>query len=119
MGIYTTGPIDNSPVLGVRPTQFVTVKIVNRDAVNPYNLVIHGYLLNGVRTMYVNEMVVIAPNQAVTKDYFADLNAFEFLFETGVDIESVMGISVWGKQTTGQLVDPHRIVTWEKKVDSF
>ncbi|MEK3658341.1 hypothetical protein NSQ29_02115 [Paenibacillus sp. FSL F4-0236] len=115
MAIYKTGPIDNSPFMGVRETQILTVNIVNRDAINPYNLVIQGFVLDVVRTMYVNEMLVIAPNQALTRVFFADLNAFEFLFETGEEIETEIGISVWGKQSSGQLVDLHRIVTWEKK----
>lgn len=67
MAIYKTGPIDNSPFMGVRETQILTVNIVNRDAINPYNLVIQGFVLDVVRTMYVNEMLVIAPNQALTR----------------------------------------------------
>lgn len=114
MVLFSTGPIDNGPILGVRQTQIVTVKVVNRDSLNPYNLVIQGFLLNGSRTMYVDEMVNLAPNQVLTRNYFADLDAFEFEFTTLDDVEAEVGISVWGKQASGQLVDPHRIVAWEK-----
>ncbi|MEK3738308.1 MULTISPECIES: hypothetical protein [Paenibacillus] len=115
MAIYTTGPIDNSSFMGVRETQIVTVNIVNRDAINPYNLVIQGFVLDVVRTMYVNETVNLAPNQVLTKNYFADLDAFEFVFTTVEEVEAEIGISVWGKQNSGALVDPHRIVAWEKQ----
>ena len=116
MALFSTGPIDNSPILGIRQTQMVTVKAVNRDSLNPYNLVIQGFLLNGSRTMYVNEMVSLAPNQVLTMNYFADLDAFEFEFTTLEEVEAEIGISVWGKQVSGEIVEPHRIVAWEKYV---
>ncbi|WP_241156683.1 hypothetical protein [Bacillus sp. FJAT-42376] len=34
MGILSTGPIENNPVNGVRPSQLVTVKVDNRDSAN-------------------------------------------------------------------------------------
>jgi hypothetical protein len=114
MALFSTGPIDNSPILGIRQTEMVTVKVVNRDSLNSYNLVIQGFLLNGSRTMYVNEMVSLAPNQVLTRNYFADLDAFEFEFVTLAEVEAEIGISVWGKQASGELVDSHRIVAWEK-----
>ncbi|MEK3749597.1 hypothetical protein NYE25_15295 [Paenibacillus sp. FSL E2-8871] len=114
MALFSTGPIDNSPILGIRQTQMVTVKVVNRDSLNSYNLVIQGFLLDGSRTMYVNEMVSLAPNQVLTRNYFADLDAFEFEFATLEEIEEEIGISFWGKQNSGGLVDSHRVVAWEK-----
>ncbi|MDH6373232.1 hypothetical protein M2444_005062 [Paenibacillus sp. PastF-3] len=117
MALFSTGPIDNSPILGIRQTQIVTVKVVNRDSLNPYNLVIQGFFLNGSRTMYVNETVNLTPNQVLTRNYFADLDAFEFVFATLEEVEAQVGISVWGKQASGQLVDPHRVVAWEKHAE--
>ncbi|HEY4431654.1 MAG TPA: hypothetical protein VGN87_11490 [Paenibacillus sp.] len=117
MALFSTGPMDNSPILGIRQTQIVTVKVVNRDSLNPYNLVIQGFVLNGSRTMYVNEMVNLSPNQVLTRNYFADLNAFEFVFATLEEVEAQVGISVWGKQASGQLVDSHRVVAWEKHTE--
>lgn len=114
MALFSTGPMDNGPIMGIRQTQIVTVKVVNRDSLNPYNLVIQGFYLNGSRTMYVNEMVSLAPNQVLTRDYFADFNAFEFEFATSEEVEAQIGISVWGKQASGELVDSHRVVAWEK-----
>jgi len=114
MAVFSTGPMDNGPILGIRQTQIVTAKVVNRDSLNSYNLVIQGFYLNGSRTMYVNEMVSLAPNQVLTRDYFADLDAFEFEFATSEEVETQIGISVWGKQASGQLVDSHRVVAWEK-----
>lgn len=118
MTTLSTGPIENNPVLGVRPAQLVTVKIVNRGAAGVLVINILGYFLNTTRTLYVSEAVEIAPGGVVTRDYFADLDAFEFLF-TGDDLGEKAGISVWGKQADGQLVDAHRVVTHEKWSDEL
>jgi hypothetical protein len=45
MAILSTGPIDNSAVSGVRPTQQVTVKIDNRDSVNFSTVLIEKIIL--------------------------------------------------------------------------
>lgn len=113
MATLSTGPIDNSPVSGIRPTQFVTVKLVNRDPVNSATVAILGYVLSTTRTLYVNEENNIAPNGVLTRNYYADLDAFEFIFTTGALGEEEVEISVWGKQATGQLVDTHRVVAQE------
>lgn len=113
MAIFSTGPIENNPVLGVRPTQLVTIQIVNRAAVDVLVITIQGYSLGGTRTLYVSEVVELAPNEVVTRDYFADLDAFEFRFTIG-DAGERAGISVWGKQTGGQLTDAHRVVVNEQ-----
>ncbi|MFD2879659.1 hypothetical protein ACFTAO_32805 [Paenibacillus rhizoplanae] len=61
----------------MRPTQQVTVKIDNRSADSAYSLTIQGYQLNGgIRVMYVSELLHVAANQVITKNYYADLNAF-------------------------------------------
>ena len=80
MAILSTGPIENRPVGGVRPSQQVTVKIDNHDSANSSSVLIQGYSLNGTRTLYVLESVSLAPNQVVTRNYFANLDAFEFVF---------------------------------------
>lgn len=115
MALLSTGPIDNSPVLGVRPTKTVTIRIVNRSATENSTVVVHGFILGASRSMYVNELLDILPNGVMTKNYFADLDAFEFVFLTTEIVEEKIGISVWGKQDSGQLMDVHRVVTWEKQ----
>ncbi|ETT72325.1 hypothetical protein [Paenibacillus sp. FSL R7-277] len=114
MAILSTGPIENNAVSGVRPTQTVTVRIVKRSAPGSATISIQGYVLGTTRTLYVSEVIEVAPNQVVTRDYFADLNAYEFVFITGEVDEDELGISVWGKTSTGQLVNAHRVVTHEK-----
>lgn len=116
MAVLSTGPIENNPVLGVRPTQSVTIRIVNRAAVDMLVITIQGYLLGAERTLYVSEVVELAPNEVVTRNYFANLDAFEFTFTTG-DAGERAGISLWGKQADGQLVDAHRVVAHEKSSD--
>ena len=97
MAILATGPIENNPVSGVRPTQQVTIKIDNRDPGNNATVLIQGYHLNGTRTLYVLELFTVVPNQVVTKNYFANLDAFEFVFTTGGAAAEQIEISVWGK----------------------
>ena len=113
MSIFSTGPIENNPVSGVRPTQQVTIKIDNKSSVDSSTVSIQGFALNGTRTLYVSELVSLAPNQVVTKNYFANLNAFEFVFVTGGAAEDDTDISVWGKNSAGQLVTAHRLVSSE------
>ncbi|WP_241680094.1 hypothetical protein [Metabacillus mangrovi] len=110
MAILSTGPIENSPAGGSRPTQTVTVKIDNSSGTDSSTILIQGYQLNGTRTLYVSELLAIAPNQVITKNYFADVNAFEFVFTTGDAAASATEISVWGKNASGQLVAAHRLV---------
>jgi hypothetical protein len=119
MAILSTGPIENNPVSGVRPTQQVTIRLVSRTAVDSVTVSVQGYVLSTTRTLYVSEMISVAPNEAVTRNYFADLDAFEFVFGTSSEAAEEVGISVWGKQTTGQLVDAHRVVEHEKTVKNI
>lgn len=116
MSILSTGPIENSPVSGIRPTQQVTIRLVNRATVDSVTVFLQGYVISTTRTLYVHELISIAPNEVVSKNYFADLDAFEFVFETSAEGVEEVGISVWGKQSSGQLVDAHRIVVHENTV---
>lgn len=110
MAILSTGPIENSPAGGIRPTQTVTVKIDNRSAVDSATILIEGFILNGSRIQYVSELLGLAPNQVITRNYFADIDSFEFLFTTGGTGEALTEVSVWGKNSAGELVAAHRLV---------
>ncbi|KZZ84945.1 hypothetical protein [Bacillus sp. SJS] len=68
------------------------------------------YNLDGIRTLYVSELLMINPNQIVNKEYFADLDLFEFVFTIGGDAEEDTAVSVWGKNEIGQLVTAHRLI---------
>ena len=113
MAILSTGPIENNPVSGVRPTQQLTIKMDNRDLINSADVLIQGYYLDGARNLYVNELINVNPNEVITKNYDGNFNAFEFVFTTSGLAEDQTGISVWGKNVEGQLVIPHRIVSSE------
>ncbi|MDQ0656161.1 collagen-like protein [Paenibacillus sp. W2I17] len=113
MAILSTGPIENNPVSGVRPTQQLTIKMDNRDLINSADILIQGYYLDGARMLYVHELINVNPNEVITKNYDGDFNAFEFVFTTSGLAEDQTGISVWGKNVEGQLVIPHRIVSSE------
>lgn len=60
--------------------------------------------------MYVLELFSVAPNQVVTKDYFANFDAFEFIFTTNDPASESTEISVLGKSGSGQLIAAHRLV---------
>lgn len=112
MAILSTGPIENNAVSGVRPTQTVTVRILKRNAPGGSAVTIQGYVLGATRTLYVSETININPNEVVTRNYFADLDGYEFIFTVGNAEE--IEISVWGKTSTGQLVNAHRVVAHEE-----
>jgi hypothetical protein len=113
MAILSTGPIENRPVGGVRPTQQVTIKMVNRDSANSSTVIIRGFHLNGTRTLYVLETVTLTPNEVVTRNYFANFDAFQFVFTTSGPAAESTEISVWGKSGSGELVTAHRLVSDE------
>lgn len=97
MSYLSTGPIDNTMVGGIRPTQHVTIKIDNRSDVVSSTVLVQGYYMNGTRTMYVSQLVNVMPDQVVTTDYYADFDAFEFIFTTLSLVDDPIQISVWGK----------------------
>jgi hypothetical protein len=115
MAVLSNRPIENKAVGGMRSTQQITVLIDNRDSVNSGILLIQGYILNGTRTLYVLELFPVVPNQVVTKQHFANLDAFEFVFTTGGAAARQTEISVWGKDAAGQLVAAHRLVASENQ----
>ncbi|WP_426333151.1 exosporium glycoprotein BclB-related protein [Paenibacillus silvae] len=114
MSFLSTGPIENNAVSGVRPTQSVTVRIDNRSDATASTVLIQGYYMSGgTRIQYVSQTFDIAPNQVITNNYFADLDAFEFTFTTTAQFNDPVQISVWGKSSTGSLVTAHRLVSSE------
>ncbi|KAA8745409.1 hypothetical protein [Paenibacillus sp. UASWS1643] len=105
MAILSTGPIENRPVGGVRPTQQVTVNFVNRDSANSSSVLVQGYFLNGTRTLYVLEVVSLTPNEVETRNYFANFDGFQFVYTTSGPAEESTEISVWGKNAS-----EHRLI---------
>ncbi|MFX3649662.1 MAG: collagen-like triple helix repeat-containing protein [Paenibacillus sp.] len=110
MAVLSTGPIENSPVNGVRPTQIVSIKVENQNAVNTATILVQGYSLITSRTLYVSEQFSILPGAVATRTYFADLNSFEYVITvTGAAPEDNY-VSFWGKNSAGSLVAAHRLV---------
>ena len=114
MPTFSTGPIENSVILatGLRPTQQVTIKINNQDINSSTSVQILGYYLNGVKLVYVHEVVVIPAGEVLTRSYYADHDSFEFEFEVFSEAD-VVQISLWGKNSAGGLVTAHRLVSAE------
>ncbi|WP_241156684.1 hypothetical protein [Bacillus sp. FJAT-42376] len=69
--------------------------------------------MDGTRTEYVTNLFSLGPNQVVTKTFFADVDGFEFVFTTSGLGEQQTEISVWGKNSAGELVTAHRLVSDE------
>ncbi|ACL19068.1 Collagen triple helix repeat protein [Desulfitobacterium hafniense DCB-2] len=110
MAELTTGLIDNFPVNGARPSVSVALRITN-DGDSTETVRITGYYPNGsFKEVYVLEIVNVNPNEVITREYFADLDAFEFVFSTSSE---TVAISVWGKDAEGNLVDAHRVLPAE------
>lgn len=114
MTLLSTGPLENNAVGGVRPTTQVTVRIDNRSSISASTVSLQGYYMQGgMRVLYVSQSFNVAANESITSTYFADLDAFEFVFATPAIVDDPVQISVWGKSSTGQLVTAHRLVSAE------
>lgn len=112
MVILSTGPINNFPVNGIRPTQRVTVKISNQSSTAFSDILLRGQnLTSSTQSPYVLELFKIDPNQVITKNFYANLDSFEFIF-TVFGSAAQIGITVWGK-SDDQLVPAHRFVLTE------
>lgn len=59
---------------------------------------VQGYYMDGTRTLYVSELINVAPNEVITRDYYGDFDAFEFIFTTTSLVDDPIQISVWGKK---------------------
>ncbi|WP_340023848.1 collagen-like protein [Paenibacillus sp. FSL K6-1096] len=115
MAVLSTGPIENSIVAesGLRSTQRITVRMVNHNLTDVYHIWVQGYHLSDVRTLYVEELFSVLPNQMITKDYDANFDAVEFNFLLGDAAVADAKISVWGRDQNGELVTAHRLVSSE------
>ncbi|RIW35619.1 hypothetical protein D3H55_06970 [Bacillus salacetis] len=106
----TTGMIDNSPVNGARPSQQLTLQLVNRNAGSSSSVLIQGSHGTGMdRKTYILQTVDIPPKQAKTIDYYADFDKLlievKMNDEAGEDID----ISLWGRNTEGLLTMNHPV----------
>lgn len=113
MAVWNTGPIENNAVNGSRPTVSTTVKLTNQSTTQAVVVLTQGYNLTGTRELYIISQDEILPNTVMSKDYYSNLDSFEFVFNvTGGAVEDTE-ISVWGKGSSGQLTTPHRLVSAE------
>ncbi|WP_026559207.1 hypothetical protein [Bacillus sp. J37] len=102
MAVFSTGPVLNNPVNGVRQTQQVTIKMENNDSVNSAAVLIYGYhQLNNTKTLYVLEQLSLAPKEVITRNHFVNFDVFEFVFATVGPAAENTQISVLGKSRAG------------------
>lgn len=106
----TTGILDNTAVAGVRPTSTVNLRITNNGLINDTVQIIGFYFDGDTKVQYVSEIIIIVPEGALNRSYYADLDAFEFQFMT---INNSMEISVWGKSANNDLNPAHRVLPSE------
>ncbi|MCA0174518.1 hypothetical protein [Bacillus sp. RAR_GA_16] len=116
MLLLTTGPIENSLQNGTRTTKRVLIKIVNSSDVNTSTVEIVGTNLTANQIVYVSELITIPVNSVISKDYYADLDGFQFSFHISGLALSQTGISVWGK-SDGVIQATHRLVLSELKIN--
>jgi hypothetical protein len=108
--VFTTGLIDNPAVAGIRPSTTIDVLITN-DSVVANDIQINGFFVSGVTKIpYVLELFTLAPGAVVTRNYFTQFDIFEFEFTIAV---ADMEISVWGKDSAGNINAEHRLVPSE------
>lgn len=105
MAELTTGLIENTPVVGIRPTSTVTVKITNDDTIVA-NIQILGFS-ETTKTVYVQEEFALLAGGVATRNYFAQFDSFVFQFIVSSD---AVEISAWGKDDAGNLVAAHRVL---------
>ncbi|SPF51540.1 hypothetical protein SBF1_5130007 [Candidatus Desulfosporosinus infrequens] len=123
---FTTGLIDNPSVpklttassminlkylkFMTKPSSTVTVRITNNDSVS-VELQIFGYFMSGnSKIPYVADEVRISPSSVVTRNYFAQSDAYEFQFSTD---SCKTEISVWGTDANGKPNTVHRLMPAE------
>jgi len=110
MAFLTTGLIDNTAVSGVRPSSTLSVLISNNDTVS-VTVQIEGFFQSGAtKVFYVQELFALPAGNVAQRNYYADLEAFEFQFT--VNSEAV-NISAWGKDPSGNLTTAQRVVSQE------
>lgn len=110
MPLLTTGLIENVAVSGVRPTTRAIVRMTNNTSLAGF-VRIQGFYVNGTdKNPYVDETIPLLPGSAVSRDHYAQFDAFEFLFTTSND---GIAVSVWGKNADGSLVGAHRVLPAE------
>lgn len=110
MAILSSGPIENNPVGGIRPTQQVTLKITNRAPADTGMVLIQGFYLDTMRNPYVLEEAELLPGQVVTRILYANFDAYEFVFTTSGPAEMTVDVSLWGMDSDGTIVNAQRIV---------
>ncbi|XXM72454.1 hypothetical protein ACQ0QQ_00710 [Lysinibacillus sphaericus] len=113
MAVLSTGPIENPAVGGVRQVTQITVIADNRSSASASSVLIQGFILDGTRTLYVSELVNLAANQVVTRNYFGNVNAYEYVFTTSGPAEDSTQVSLWGKSASGAVRFSQRLVSDE------
>jgi hypothetical protein len=113
MAVISTGPIANPAIGGIRQVSQITVIADNRSSVSASSVLIQGYILNGTRTLYVEELVYLGPDQVETRNYFGNVDAFEYVFTTSEPAEASTQISLWGKSAAGAITFTERLVSDE------
>jgi hypothetical protein len=111
---FSTGPLENQ--VGLRERDISTrvfVKVLNNNAADPVTATIQIFGLDGTKTQISNQTLTVPP----TASRFADIQLPPIVFEFVVEIDIVTPglaelalVSVWGKDSGGQLVGAHRVV---------
>ena len=114
MTLLTTGLIENTAVLGVRPTTTVSVLISNDD-ITDATIQIEGFYQSGsTKVQYVDELFSLPAGGVANRSYFAQFDGFEFQFSFSSSSSfQAVNVSVWGKDAAGNLSTAQRLVAEE------
>lgn len=98
MAFLTTGLIENSEVLGVRPSVACAVKISNAQQVKASTRINGFYWNRTAKTEYVVEILTLEPGETINLNFYAQFDFFEFQFIAGSE---EVEISAWGINAGG------------------
>lgn len=99
MASLTTGLIENNKVSGVRPCKMLLVRFSNKDLVSTKIRIDGYYWFKTNKKEYVLDYIILAPGEVADKSFYAEFDAFEFLFISSSD---AFEVSVWGADNTGR-----------------
>ena len=106
---FSTGPLENA---GAMSTQ-VFVKVLNNNEADPVTATIQVFGLDGTKTPIGNDQTLTVSPTASSFAVIEPLEVAEFVVEIDIVTQGLAElalVSVWGKDSNGQLVGAHRVV---------
>lgn len=123
---FSTGPLENATGLrGPNQSEEVFVKILNNNVAGPLNVAIQAFSLDGAKTPIPTPASLFGGDNTIdpgASDFMQIMlpdNTVEFVVEVEVAgtvpgaLSELALVSVWGKDSAGNLVPAHRVSSSE------